>query len=106
MALHFERQEAVEFGDLKAIPKINTELRMRLTQLKINQSNMAEGLDLLADCFPENRQQVREFLGDMFIVDIYKLQAYLIGGKSVLDNFESTFAELMKNTAVKEAGNE
>lgn len=91
MPLQFNSKiEAVRFGDLVAMPRMTTERLMRISKLKFDtEQNLKEGLDIIAECFGENSQAVREYLDKMFLMDIYKLQAYLVGGDETLEAYKS-----------------
>lgn len=93
MALKFDKIEPVEFGDLKVMPKMNTELKLRVQGIRTID---AEALDILSQCFEDHNQEVRAFLDQLNLIDIYKLQAYLLGGNSSVEVFMDRFEALMK----------
>lgn len=91
MGLQFEKTQAIGFGDIVAVPHISTELRLRL-QKDVRTGTveeLCETKDLLAECFTEKRKEIREFMDDMTIVDLQRLQTYLVGGDTMLQAMET-----------------
>lgn len=95
MALSFNGIEPVNFGGKDCTPRINTELRLRLTDLK--QYN-EEADEVLASAFPNDESYVLSFLRDkMTILDKQTLHAYLIGGPSMVEALKDQMKGAMKN---------
>lgn len=92
MALKFEKIEPVEFGDLKVMPKMNAEMKLRVQAIKQIDS---DALDLFAECFEGYHAEIREFLDQLNMIDLYKLQAYLIGGNASVKAFEARLESIM-----------
>lgn len=96
MALSFSGLEPVKFGGKICTPKINTELKLRLSQLRRLDD---EGDDILASAFPEDEAYVRDFLKNrMTILEKQTLQAYLLGSEQAV----SLLREKMLNSKVGE----
>lgn len=83
MALTFEGIQPVEFGGRACTPKIDAEIKLRLTN--INDFN-EKADEILASAFPDDEKYVRKFLREkMSVLDKEMLQAYLIGGPNALE---------------------
>jgi hypothetical protein len=92
MALTFNGLQPVVFGGKECTPQINTELKMRLSQ--INNYN-DETDEVLASAFPKEERYVKEFLSkQMTILDKERLHAYLVGGDEMLEQVETKIHEL------------
>lgn len=89
----FAKVEPIRFGDFEAMPeKMTTETKLRLQNLKFDtETQIQEAMNLLADCFGAQTQQVKEFMeGNMFVNDLVDLQIYLTQGpQSYADMKES-----------------
>ncbi len=89
MALSLNGLEPVEFEGRACTPVINTELKLRLTQ--ITEYNEAADL-VLASAFPNDEEYVRNFLQKAPVVEKEILHAYLVGGeraaKAAIDGLE------------------
>lgn len=95
MALTYNGIEPVTFGGKECIPKINTETRLRLSQIK-NYDDKTD--DVLAAAFPDDEAYVKSFLTDkMTVLDKQKLQAYLIGGEEMLAIFQKKIEGAFEN---------
>lgn len=82
MALSFNGLEPVTFGQKDCIPKITTEIKMRLADLK-DYNDTAD--EVLASVFPNDEVYVRDFLREkMTVFDKQTLHAYLLGGESMV----------------------
>lgn len=98
MALTFEGIQPVEFGGRACTPKLDAEIKLRLTNI----SDYNEKTDdVLASAFPDDEKYVRKFLKEkMSALDKQMLQAYLIGGPSALEivqrQIDSAFAKGME----------
>lgn len=89
MAFNFRKFEAVGFGDLQAMPKMDAELNLRVSSLEITNDNLDEVRDTLASCFGEKAAEVKAFMKDnMFLMDFMRLQVYLTQGENGLKDFE------------------
>ena len=87
MALQFKTKEAIEFGELKVAPELDAELTLRLRQTfdYATESEAAELTDLLASCFGDKKEEVKQFiLNDMTFFDVRILHAYLLGGDKLV----------------------
>lgn len=83
MALSFNGLEPVEFGGKECTPKLDTELKLRLSQIKAYTEADDE---VLASAFPDDEVYVREFLKDkMTVLEKQTLHAYLLGGMTAVD---------------------
>lgn len=85
--LQFGKIEPIEFGDFESIPKVTSELRLRLRTLKFEtEAQAAEGKKVLAECFGEDQERVLAFMNEhMTDLNLRILQAYLLGGPQMLD---------------------
>ena len=104
MALQFQGKQPVEFGGRNCIPEINTEMKMRLSQI---QSYDEETDKILASAFPKDEAYVLKFLkNDMTHFEKQELHAYLLGGMKMVDSlndevkkvFHDMFAEVKGKT--------
>ena len=98
MALSLNGLEPVEFKGKTCKPVINTELKLRLTQI----TNYGESADnILASAFPDDEEYVREFLKNAPTVEKEILHAYLVGGesatKAVIDGLEGGVKKAIDN---------
>lgn len=98
MALSLNGLEPVEFKGKICKPIINTELKLRLTQI----TNYSESADsILVSAFPDDEEYVREFLKNAPVVEKEILHAYLVGGetaaKAVIDGFEGGVKKAVDN---------
>ena len=83
MALSFNGLEPVEFGGKECAPKLDTELKMRLSQIK---TYTEADDDVLASAFPDDEAYVKSFLKDkMTVLEKQTLHAYLLGGMTAVD---------------------
>lgn len=108
MALSLSKIEAVDFGGKAFTPQIDRTQMLRLRELKVNDDNLEEAREVLADCFGVHKAEVKEFLEkNPFVLDYSRLQVYLTQGQSGLDNFEKrmdAFMEEQMKKAAEEAG--
>lgn len=96
MALSLSKIEAVDFGGKAFVPKIDRTQMLRLRELKVNDENLEEAQEVLADCFGVHKAEVKEFLeNNPFILDYSRLQIYLTQGQSGLDGFEKRMDAFM-----------
>lgn len=91
MALSLNSLEPVNFKGRECMPKINAELRLRLTSLK-NYNNETD--KILASAFPDDEGFVLNFLENAPVIEKQILHAYLIGGEKAA---EATMTSLQKS---------
>ena len=105
MALQFNSIQPVRFGEIEATPKMTTSSRMRVQKVKFGGDNI-EAMETLAECFGNNSDGVLDFMKkNMTTLDLQRLQAYLIGGESMLDTLDHTIDEVIK-ASMKKVQNE
>ena len=82
MALSIDGLEPVSIGGKNCVPKIDAEMKLRLSQIK----NYDESADeTLAMAFPDSEKYVHDFIKDkMTVLDKQILHAYLIGGDTMV----------------------
>lgn len=93
MALQFNGIEAIRFGDIVSTPKIDAETRLRLQGVKLNTKDAVnEAIEVLSSCFGADSVAIKQFMAEqMSEYELAKLQAYLLGGDSMLEVFEKQF---------------
>ena len=96
MALSFNGLQPVEFGGKDCTPKLDTELKMRLAQIKTYTEADDE---VLASAFPDDEAYVKAFLKDkMTVLEKQTLHAYLLGGmtavNTLMDGIKDTFRKV------------
>lgn len=70
---------------------------MRAATLKLNAGDLSHACSVLAECFDEKSDEVKAFMErNMSLVDLARLQAYLLGGKTGLDELDQKTELLMK----------
>lgn len=105
MALQFNTIEPVRFGTIEATPKITTSARMRIQRAKFGGDN-SEAMEVLSECFGTQADEVLDFMKkNMSTMDLQRLQAYLIGGDTMLETLDRTIDETIKES-MKKAQNE
>lgn len=88
MALQFSKYEPVQFGDLKVMPEVNPEKRLRLQSLKITEDNLDEARELLANCFGNYKATIYAFMeNNLFLRDYFELRTYLLEGERGLEAY-------------------
>ncbi len=94
MALSFNGVEPVSFGGRECAPKINTELKMRLSEIK----EYDDATDtVLASAFPDDETYVLKFLREkMTTFDKQILHAYLIGGETMVSKLMGSIDDTLK----------
>lgn len=102
MALTLNGIEPVEIKGVICTPKIDTETRLRLSEIK----SYDKSTDLLlASAFPENEDHVRAYLETAPVIEKEILHAYLVGGeqatKAILSGFEDNMKKIMDNALEK-----
>lgn len=94
MALSFNGLEPVNFGGKDCTPRINTEIKLRLSQIKEYDANTDE---VLASAFPDDEEYVLKFLRDkMTTFDKQTLHVYLIGGELMVGKVLEQVSATMK----------
>lgn len=91
MALEFKKGlDAIQFGDLTVKPKLDVEKRLRLQNIKLDDANgIKEAIKVIASCFDDKAEDVEEFINQyMGLNDIARLQVYLVGGDSMLEQVD------------------
>ena len=86
--LKFEEIKAIQFGGLKVKPKkADTEMELRLRALDLSTSSgVEEAKEVLSSCFEDHQKEIRKFMdNNMTSIQLSVLQAYLIGGKQVVE---------------------
>lgn len=90
MGLEFNKLQPVQFGEFAATPKLTTELKLRLqSALTSDKTRTTDGMveltKVLANCFPENSEEVESFIESyMTVDDIAKLATFLLTGEAGL----------------------
>lgn len=97
MALSFSGLQPVEFGGKDCTPKIDTELKLRLSQIK---TYTESDDDVLALAFPEDETYVKDFLKNkMTVLEKQTLHAYLLGGmtavNTLMDGIKDSFRKVV-----------
>lgn len=101
MALQFNGKQAVGFKDLKVIPEITPELRLRLKNSGdlSTEAGKAGLIEVMSSCFPTHKAEVKEFMStDMDDDQLAELYMFLAGGSMSLD---ATKDALRENIAAK-----
>lgn len=86
--LKFDKIKAIQFGELKVRPKkLDKELELRLRALDLStESGVEEAIEVMADCFEKHKSEIQAFMREnMTSVQLSVLQAYLVGGKQVVE---------------------
>lgn len=110
MALNFNAIEAIGFGNLKVKPQMTKELELRVKNLKINEANREEAIEILSSCFGSYATEVKQFMQEnMHEYDLIELSMYLAHGDRGLENFRSIMQKSMDkqmDQAVDKVGSE
>lgn len=102
MGLKLSNLEPVDFGSFSAMPQLGQEQRLRVQNLEIEEDNLDEAREMIAKCFGENEERVKEFLAkNPFRTDYIRLQIYLTQGQSGIDNFERRMDAIMSKEMEK-----
>ena len=87
--------EAVQFGDFTATPHVTQEKKLRLAKLKLTASNQEKIMDVLASCFGEDKDTVKEFMREnMMLDDLARLQVYLLRGNAGVADLDARLAKM------------
>lgn len=105
--LSFDGIQPVGFGGKDCTPKINTEMRLRLQNVKFGTEADEEKSDkIMAECFPDDEAYVLDFLKEqMTPFEKQQLRAYLVAGAGGIRVIDEQIANAMQN-AMKGAENE
>lgn len=96
MALGFAEIQAVNFGKMEVMPEMDQELRLRVQTLEMKPSNREHIIDILSQCFPSKREEVKEFMSkNMSLEDFVRLQMYLGHGPNKLVEYDRQIDRLM-----------
>lgn len=94
MALTLETIQPITLDGKKMIPKVNSELRLRLSDLSFGtDEQVAEAVNVLAECFPNDKNYAKEKIAGLTFFDMQTLQAYLIGGESAVSMITKSITE-------------
>lgn len=91
--------EPVDFGGRECTPKLDTETKLRLSQIK---KYDARACEVIATAFPDDEDYVKGFLANMTTIDIQILHAYLLGGPTMVETIRKQMGNAINN-AVTEA---
>lgn len=94
----------VDFEDFQAMPEVNQELRLRLSNLKFaTESQINQAKDVLASAFPTEKARVRQFFDDNFsgTITLQELQSYLLGGEEGLEEYRERVHRTLDKTIDK-----
>ena len=103
MALEFRGIEPVKFGGKECVPKITTEVKLRLSQIK-EYSDTTD--DILASAFPNDEAYVRNFLDKMSVFEKQTLHAYLVGGFKMVEYITGKMDTAINEAFEQEAQND
>jgi len=99
MALSFDGVQPVKFGGKECTPKIDTETKMRLADIKKYDS---EADRVLAAAFPNDEEYVYKFLKEkMTLLDKETLHGYLIGGDTMVETIKNEIHNTIKEASKK-----
>lgn len=94
MALNFDGVQPVTFGGRECTPKIDTETKMRLAEIR---KYNGESDKVLAAAFPDDEEYVYKFLKDkMTLLDKETLHGYLIGGDTLVETIKNEIQSTIK----------
>lgn len=100
MSLSFNKIQKINFGGLEVLPKMNTELKMRLQEVDAKtEAGLGEMKQVLSECFGDKASEVRQFMDEnMSVIDLYELQAYLLGGDKGVELYHSNLDKAMEKS--------
>lgn len=91
MALEFNGLQPVSFGGKECTPELNTELKLRLAEIKTYND---EADEVLASAFPKNEAYVKGFLAkNMTVIEKETLHAYLLGGEQMVAQVQAKITQ-------------
>lgn len=93
MGLSYKGIEAVEFGNIKAVPQLDQKTKLKLQRINLaTEEGKDNAISTLASCFPDNEQEIKDFMmKQMTDFELAQLHAYIIGGQPMLDNYNKQF---------------
>lgn len=95
MALSIDGLEPVSLGGKPCVPKIDAEMKLRLTQIKSYDEAADETLSM---AFPNDEKYVLDFIkSKMTVIDKEILHAYLLGGDSMVTAVMDKIKGVMEN---------
>ena len=97
--LNLNAIEPVNFGGRDCVPRIDTETKMRLSQIK---NYDAKAQEVLASAFPDDEEYVKEFISRMATVDVQVLHAYLLGGPTMVEAIQNKVKSVIEEAETKE----
>lgn len=94
--LNLNALEPVNFGGRECTPDINTEMKMRLSDIKKYDE---AAFTTLAAAFPNDEEYVKDFLPKMTTVDVEILHAYLVGGPTMVESIKNQLGNALNTEA-------
>jgi hypothetical protein len=95
MALSIDGLEPVSLGGKPCVPKIDAEMKLRLTQIKSYDESADE---TLAMAFPNDEKYVADFIKNkMTVIDKEILHAYLLGGDTMVSTVMNKIEGVMQD---------
>lgn len=90
MALQLNNIGAVDFaGQRQITPVITIEKQLRLQGAKFDtQENAEASFGTIASFFPEDEEFVKSVLHKLPLMELYRLQSYLLGGDRFLESID------------------
>lgn len=103
MAFKINTIESVEFNGKPFRPVITTELRMRLGRVKFEtEAALSDAHSVLADCFPDDREEVARMLPNVSVLEKSLLVAYLLGGDSAVEIAKTELERKMEDGTLQQ----
>ena len=82
-------------GALK--PTLTVERRMRIKRLDLEDPDkLQDAITLMASCFEGHEEEVGNFLLDLEIEQLYRMQMFLMGGDKAIEQFDKAMRSLQK----------
>ena len=103
--LSFSGLQPVSFGGKECAPKLDTEIRLRISNVKLDTaSDIEHAAKVFAEAFPDDKDYVRDFIeNQMTGYEVRELQVYLTQGakaaKDISDVIKSAMAEEIRKAA-------
>lgn len=96
MAFSIKTKQSVEINGVAYTPVITTELRMRLgSEMDFTtEENSKKAYEILAECFGDKKDEVKELLPKITSFDLQLMRAYLLGGDRLVETVQN---ELIRN---------
>lgn len=97
--LKFSGIQPVEFDGRSCSPKLDTGKRLRLSRVKFDtEANITEANKILASCFPDDEEFVRDFLENKMLPNDKRiLLAYLVDGEKAIAMLDATTDKMAEN---------